>query len=364
MAVLASSLLFVHYLDPGDSNLCGAGSGCEVVRSSGFVYFGVPYLNVPLVGMLAYAILFVDSLGAPTVARLARARILAGIGGVIALALVIAQVVVIKAFCWLCGWVDATAVAAAFVAVAASRAHAPQAQPLKPWAWGGLLALVVGAPPLWHSVKPAPDVPGPIRELFADGKINVIEFSDFQCPHCRRLHPTLKELLKEYGDKVNFQRLHMPLPNHRYAYDAAAAAVCAGAQGKGDEMADLLFEGHLETNYYPEYVKQLGLDDALFTSCMNDPQTEALITADVERFRNSELRGLPTTFVGEQFIAGARPIEVFREAFDKAAAPESSFALSGWVFLGGTLAFALGLIGFGRRKNEPEPDEQSPVSPG
>lgn len=350
IAVLVSALLYVHYLDPGDSALCGSDGGCEVVRASGYVYYRTPYLNVPLVGIVAYGALLALSLGTMTPARANLLRWLAGLGGVLAIGLILVQALVIKAFCWLCLIVDTAAIGAAFTASAAHLALDRQRPLLATWSWVGLFVACAGLPISWYVVRPEPAVPGLVRQLFVPGKINVIEFADFQCPHCRRLHQTLKPLLSEYGDRVHLKRLHVPLGMHRHAHGAALAALCAEDQGKGEAMADRLFEGHLGDEHYPKYASQIGLDLPRFEACLKDPSTDARIEQDVARFRDSDLRGLPTTFVDQQRIGGARPVGVFREALEKATLAEPGFTMSGSVFLLGSLALGIALVVGGRQK--------------
>src|SRR5262249_47559323 len=133
--------------------------------------------------------------------------------------------------CWLCVIVDVcallSAVCAFFVLRAARTGERPQS-PLKPWAAAGLALLAVLAPLGWSRFKVPTPVPTMVSTLYRPGKINVVEFSDFECPFCRRLHEqTLKPLLAEYGDRVNFVRMQYPLDGHQMAEPAARAALCA-----------------------------------------------------------------------------------------------------------------------------------------
>src|SRR6185436_13656384 len=93
----------------------------------------------------------------------------------------------------------------ALVAAAAAFAHqttetGPEhlADPLGGRAWGALLVLAIGAPLLWPLVKPAPPVPAVILAEYVPEKINVVEFADFECPYCRKLHPVLKQVIDSY----------------------------------------------------------------------------------------------------------------------------------------------------------------------
>jgi uncharacterized membrane protein/thiol-disulfide isomerase/thioredoxin len=349
-AVLVSALLYVHYTDPGDSSLCGGASGCEAVRQSGFAYFGSPYLNIPLLGIVAYAVLLLDSLGQLTAARVKRIRLMAGVGGVLALGFVVYQALVVGRFCWLCLIVDGCAIGAAFVAQAAAPGTTADAGApgLRRWAWLALFALALALPLTWPVLQPPSVVPSQVRELFVAGKINVIEFADFQCPHCRRLHPTLKALVEEYGDRVHFRRLHMPLASHALAEGAAKAAVCGERLGQGEPMADRLFEGELGPEHYLGYAKELGLDRARFEECLEAPETSKAVDDDIERFHKADLRGLPTTFVGDQLVRGARPMAVFKDAFEQAAQQKQPISVAGELFVAAGVALALLLVWLGR----------------
>src|SRR6185503_6117111 len=85
-----------------------------------------------------------------------------------------------------------------------------------------------------------------VRAVYEPGKINVVEFADFECPYCRALHPVLKRVIQDYpADRVHFVRKHVPLEMHELARPAARAAVCTEEQGKGEAMADALVQAEL-----------------------------------------------------------------------------------------------------------------------
>jgi hypothetical protein len=108
-----------------------------------------------------------------------------------------------------------------------------------------------------------------------------------------------------------------------------------------------LFEGRLGDEEYPKYAQFLKLDTVAFDACVADPATQAAIDEDIKRFRNSELRGLPTTFIGNEKITGARPLATFKEAFEKAATQRRGFELGGGLFLTISALLAAGLVGGG-----------------
>lgn len=355
VAVLASSLLYVHYLDPIDSGVCGRESGCEAVRTSGVSYFFVPHLNVPLLGMVAYSVVLLLALavpegdGARQTRALLRLRNIATLGGVLALALIVVQALVIGAFCWLCVVVDVAAVAAAFASLAAVQAPLSQRHLLRRWAWGGLGALAISTPLVSSWLKPPTPVPAAIREIYQPGKINVVEFADFECPWCRKLHPLLKAVLEPHRNRVHFQLLHAPLPGHPHAESAARAAVCAEATGQANAMVDLLFDGELDAASLVAYAERLNIPVDWFETCLNDPRTQARIDADLARLQQSDFQGLPTTYIGNERIVGVRPPGVYRAALERAAHAEGGLHVSGGLVLLVSLALAAGLVWAGRR---------------
>jgi protein-disulfide isomerase len=101
---------------------------------------------------------------------------------------------------------------------------------------GAGVRLLLEAPRLTVDVAATDPVKGP-----ATAPITIVEYSDFQCPFCARVNPTLDRVLQTYGDKVRIVFKDYPLPNHREAPKAAEAAHCAGEQGKFWEMHDRLF---------------------------------------------------------------------------------------------------------------------------
>lgn len=327
VALAASAALTIDYLSPNPA-FCGAASGCGAVRRSGWGYLGpVP---LPAFGLVGFAAVLGLSLGPASFRRYA--ALSAILGAVVAAALLAIQAVVLGVFCWLCVIVDAAAIGAGAAAArlliasaAADETSAFSTAPLTAGAWAGLGVIAVVAPLLWPSVRPAGEVPAGVRERFVPGKINVVEFVDFQCPFCRMFHPVLKSVVREYGERVNFVRLDLPLDSHEHARGAAKAHLCAVEQGKGDAMADALFEAEdLADGGLVAAAKEVGLDVARFETCRDAPETEAKLQSVERILRDSDmLQGLPTTFVGNTMIVGARDEVALRDAFEKAAHGES-----------------------------------------
>ncbi len=356
VALAASAALYIDYRT-GEQAFCSA-SGCGEVRRSGFGYLlGRAELPVPLLGLLGFGGLFSVSL---LRAGRWRERLVLGMslaGGLGALGFIALMAFAIGSFCWLCMVADTMAL---FIAAGAILRHvlygavSPEAghraaELLQPWAWVALCFAAVGGPLLWPHVRPVPPVPGGIAELYVPDKINVVEFADFQCGHCRDLHPRLKAIVAEYGDRVAFLRMHKPLGSHPHSREAARASVCADEQGRGEAMADRLFEAkELSRAANREWAEQLALDVAAFDECVADPATDARIDREARLLTGPDFLGLPTTFVQGRKIVGSRGDEVIRDALRLAGKGEGNRGIPGWVFLTLLVATAAGVVALGR----------------
>lgn len=355
IALIFSVALFVHYLDPANSGFCSGRSGCEAVRRSEYSYLlGKTWLNLPLLGVVSFsAALTLTFVPMSTSLRARLLGVAATLGGAMALVFVILQAAVIGAFCWLCMVVDSAAIVAGGVGVwLFLRRNVEQREPLALWA-GASLCVLLGLVPigLWQ-LKPSLPIPPGVEKLYVAGKINVVEFADFECPYCRTMHAIFERLNKEYGDRVNFHQLHMPLPGHAHAMRAAAAAVCAENVGKGHEMADLLFTRTLNEEAPMKHAKALNLDLAEFERCMDSAKTLRRIEHDKEIILNGGFRGLPTTFVGQQRIVGWRVYPAMKEAYEAALASDGGrgLELPPWLFMSlvGALSVVIGVVGRAR----------------
>lgn len=368
-ALGVSAALLADYATSSPA-FCSVGSGCDTVRRSGLGYIPIPpmgaYIPVPLVGLIGFG----TALAATLLGNWRRRRQwtlgLLAAGAFLALALILVQAFAIGEFCSLCVLVDVAALAASGAAFAVSKqgweattteetSGTPKLYALPPAAtWALLAGLAIAAPYFWPSLMPAPPVPPKVAALYQPGKINVVEFADFQCPFCRRLHTQLKAIIDDYPGKVNFVRLHMPLPRHERARPAARAVVCAQQQSREEKMADLLFAAEdLGDKAILKGAEQLGLELAAFKRCLTDPATDRTIDAQAAILRDAGFQGLPTTYVGAVKIVGAQPEEVFRDAFDQAARGEGATGIPGWLFWPVALLLAGSILWFGRFKGTP-----------
>jgi Na+/H+ antiporter NhaA len=151
---------------------------------------------------------------------------------------------------------------------------------------------------LTDPVDPARDhVRGPL-----DAPLTLLEYGDYECPHCGRAAPAVRALLAEYGPRLRFVFRHLPLPDvHPNAALAAQAAEAAGVQGKYWEMHDLLFanQDRLGPMHLLRHARDLGLDVARFDADLQGGRFAARVGQDVNSAEEAGVAGTPTFFVNE-----------------------------------------------------------------
>ncbi|HZQ22903.1 MAG TPA: thioredoxin domain-containing protein [Terriglobales bacterium] len=151
-----------------------------------------------------------------------------------------------------------------------------------------------------------------------DAPVVLVEFADYQCPYCQKVHPEIEKLEKQYAGKVAIAYKDFPLPMHPYAEKAAEAARCAGAQGKFWEMHDLLFtDKKLEVNELKEQARSLNLDSARFDKCLDSGETAASIEKDAAEGRRLGLTGTPSFFINGHFASGAMTYNSLRDLVEQ-----------------------------------------------
>lgn len=152
-----------------------------------------------------------------------------------------------------------------------------------------------------------------------DAKITIIEFSDFQCPYCKRGKDTMDQVMKSYPNDVKVVFKHMPLPFHKEATPAAKASYAAMKQGKFWEFHDELFgnQQKLGADYYLEVAKSLGLNVDQFKKDMESPEAEQSVKNDTELGQKNGIQGTPGFFVNGVAVRGAYPYEHFKKIVDR-----------------------------------------------
>lgn len=148
--------------------------------------------------------------------------------------------------------------------------------------------------------------------------VTIIEFTDFECPFCARVQPTLSGLIDRYGARVAFEVRHLPLAFHDRAEPAARAAIAAEAQGEGRRMRQILFERHKELADADllNYARVLGLDLLRFGVDLGSPETQAIVDRDRAIAAAVGARGTPNFFINGKQLRGAQPLEAFAEIID------------------------------------------------
>lgn len=151
--------------------------------------------------------------------------------------------------------------------------------------------------------------------------ITIVEFSDFQCPFCSRVNPTMDQILREYKGKVRVSWRNNPLPFHQNAMPAAQLAMEAFEQG-GDkkfwQMHDILFQNQkaLERADLERYAKQAGLDMNKVKQTLDGNKYKDSIQADQALSAKLGARGTPGFFINGRQLMGAQPYEQFKEVID------------------------------------------------
>jgi protein-disulfide isomerase len=153
----------------------------------------------------------------------------------------------------------------------------------------------------------------------ANAAVEIIEFSDFQCPYCLRAHPVVEQVLRTYGDRVRFVYRHFPLESHPNARPAAEAAACAADQNKFWAYHDRLFDHQdkLSGDDLKAHAAALGLDVSRFDDCVSSRKFRKDVEADIAAGASAGVTGTPAFFVNGRVLEGAQPYEVFSRVVDE-----------------------------------------------
>jgi protein-disulfide isomerase len=154
----------------------------------------------------------------------------------------------------------------------------------------------------------------------ASAPVTLIEFSDFQCPFCQRVAPTLKKLRETYGDKVRIVWKDFPLTQiHPQAFKAGEAAHCAGDQGKYWEYHDRLFanQQQLQPEDLKKHAAEIGLDASAFGTCLDSSKYGERVRNGVAQGTRLGVNSTPTIYVNGRVLSGAQPYETFVSVIDE-----------------------------------------------
>jgi protein-disulfide isomerase len=150
-------------------------------------------------------------------------------------------------------------------------------------------------------------------------RVSIVEFSDFQCPFCGRVTPTMDKLVSEYGDQVRIVFKNLPLSIHPKAKAAHAAAEAAHRQGKFWEMHDRIFANQraLEPEVFEGYAEAIGLDMARYRADVASSEVKKRIGDDMAEAQKLGVTGTPGFFINGRFVSGAQPFETFKRLVDE-----------------------------------------------
>src|SRR5215813_8931682 len=148
----------------------------------------------------------------------------------------------------------------------------------------------------------------------SNAAVTVVEFTDPECPYCGRAHQSINTLYKELGDRVRFVLKFAPMPFHRRAPGAAAAAFAAGEQGQFFEYVDALYAhpDALDRAGLERMAAQLGLDQKEFGKALDSNRFASAIEADTAQAKTLGVKGVPTFYINGRPLMGARPIDDMR----------------------------------------------------
>jgi protein-disulfide isomerase len=148
--------------------------------------------------------------------------------------------------------------------------------------------------------------------------VTIVEFSDFECPFCGRVNPTLEQVQQKYGDKVRIVFRQFPLAMHANAQKAAEASLCAHEQGKFWELHDAMFQNQqaLGVDQLKAKAAELGLEAEKFNQCLDSGQFASQVQADMQAGSAAGVSGTPALFVNGRLISGAVPIDQIAPVID------------------------------------------------
>lgn len=165
-----------------------------------------------------------------------------------------------------------------------------------------------------------------------DAQVKIVEYSDTECPFCKRFHETMKQVTAEYGDQVAWVYRHFPLDSlHKKARSEAVALECANELGGNDAFwayADRLFavtpsNDGLDSAELPKIAAYIGLDIAAFTACVSSDRYDAHIQSDLDNATATGGNGTPWSILvgknGKVYpLSGAQPYESVKQLIELA----------------------------------------------
>lgn len=165
-----------------------------------------------------------------------------------------------------------------------------------------------------------------------NAKVTLVEYSDLECPFCKQFHPTMKQLLTTYGNKIRWVYRHFPLPFHQNAQKEAEASECVAELGGNDAFwnyVDKIFERTTSNgtgfalDQLGPLASEVGVSQQAFQTCLDSGKYAQLVKDEEADDQQAGVTGTPSTFIvnskgQSQLIVGAQPLDAFKTAIDQA----------------------------------------------
>jgi protein-disulfide isomerase len=151
-------------------------------------------------------------------------------------------------------------------------------------------------------------------------RVTIVEFSDFECPYCGGLYPTLKQVEKNYPETVRIVYRQFPLTNiHPHAQKAAEASLCANEQKKFWEFHDSMFSNQSELSVadLKQRAVDLKLDAQAFNQCLDSGRHAAAIQADIQEGARNGVTGTPALFINGRLLTGNQPYAEIKDVIEE-----------------------------------------------
>lgn len=153
----------------------------------------------------------------------------------------------------------------------------------------------------------------------ANAPVTIVEFSDFECPFCGGLYPTLKKIEENYKDTVRIVYRQFPLNNlHPHAQKAAEASLCANDQDKFWQLHDAMFtdQQNLTVEDLKSKASKLSLNATTFSACLDSGKYAASIRESIAEGSKVGVDGTPALFINGRFLGGNQPYDEIAKIVD------------------------------------------------
>jgi len=147
--------------------------------------------------------------------------------------------------------------------------------------------------------------------------VTIVEFSDFECPFCKQVQSTLKQIVESYGRDVRLVFKHLPLEGHQNSLPAARAAYCAAEQDRFWQFHDAIFAaGNLSPPVFEQVASDLGLGLQKFQACIASERSRAAVVKDIEAARLLRIESTPSFVVNGKVLKGALSFTDFQKVIE------------------------------------------------